>query len=84
MEGNLMKAMMLTNFGEPEVLTEREVNKPTPRENEVLVKVYATSVNPVDIAVKDFLALESSYLQFLAMTFLVSLKQLEKVSKIFR
>jgi NADPH:quinone reductase-like Zn-dependent oxidoreductase len=48
-----MKAMVLTNFGEPEVLTEREVNKPTPRENEVLVKVYATSVNPADIAVRE-------------------------------
>ena len=53
MEGNPMKAMVLTNFGEPEVLTEREVNKPTPHENEVLDKVYATSVNPVDIAVRE-------------------------------
>ncbi|XGV97592.1 MAG: zinc-binding dehydrogenase [Leptolyngbya sp. BL-A-14] len=43
---------MLTKFGEPEVLTESEVNKPIPRENEVLVKVYATSVNPVDVAVR--------------------------------
>jgi NADPH2:quinone reductase len=47
-----MKAIVLTKFGEPEVLTEGEVNKPIPRENEVLVKVYATSVNPVDVAVR--------------------------------
>lgn len=47
-----MKAIVLTKFGEPEVLTEREVNKPIPRENEVLVKVYATSVNPADVAVR--------------------------------
>ncbi|WP_243713828.1 hypothetical protein [Nostoc sp. 106C] len=33
-----MKAMAIANFGEPEVFTELEVEKPIPNNNEVLVK----------------------------------------------
>ncbi|MEH2243516.1 alcohol dehydrogenase catalytic domain-containing protein [Nostoc sp.] len=44
--------MVITNFGSPEVFVESEVDKPTPRNNEVLVKVYATSVNPADCGVR--------------------------------
>ncbi len=47
-----MKAMVITNFGGPEVFAEREVDKPTPGRNEILVKVYATSVNPADCGVR--------------------------------
>ncbi|MBC1221936.1 zinc-dependent alcohol dehydrogenase family protein [Nostoc sp. UCD121] len=47
-----MKAMVITNFGNPEVFTEAEVDKPTPKNNEVLVKVYATSVNPADCGMR--------------------------------
>jgi NADPH2:quinone reductase len=47
-----MKAMVMTNFGSPEVFAETEVDKPTPRNNEVLVKVYATSVNPADCGMR--------------------------------
>lgn len=47
-----MKAMVITNFGSPEVFAESEVDKPTPKNNEVLVKVYATSVNPADCGVR--------------------------------
>ncbi|MBN3887225.1 MAG: hypothetical protein HWQ44_30995 [Nostoc sp. JL34] len=44
--------MAITNFGSPEVFVETEVDKPTPRNNEVLMKVYATSVNPADCGVR--------------------------------
>ncbi|MEH2068979.1 MAG: zinc-dependent alcohol dehydrogenase family protein [Nostoc sp.] len=47
-----MKAIAIANFGSPEVFVETEVNKPTPRNNEVLVKVYATSVNPADCGMR--------------------------------
>jgi len=47
-----MKAMVITNFGTPEVFAEQEVDKPTLNKNEVLVKVYATSVNPADCGVR--------------------------------
>jgi NADPH:quinone reductase-like Zn-dependent oxidoreductase len=47
-----MKAMVIESFGGPEVFAEREVEKPRPGKNEILVKVYATSVNPADCGMR--------------------------------
>jgi NADPH:quinone reductase and related Zn-dependent oxidoreductases len=47
-----MKAMIITDFGGPEVFQEREIAKPTPEPNEVLVHVYASSINPVDYKIR--------------------------------
>jgi NADPH:quinone reductase-like Zn-dependent oxidoreductase len=44
----LMKAIVHTEYGPPELLELREVDKPTPNEDEILVKVQASSVNPRD------------------------------------
>jgi NADPH:quinone reductase-like Zn-dependent oxidoreductase len=43
-----MKAVVYTKYGSPGVLQLKEVDKPAPKENEVLVRIYAASVNSWD------------------------------------
>ncbi|HKM89319.1 MAG TPA: NAD(P)-dependent alcohol dehydrogenase [Candidatus Acidoferrales bacterium] len=43
-----MKAAVYTRYGPPEVLQITNVEKPVPKDNEVLIKVRAASVNPLD------------------------------------
>lgn len=47
-----MKAVVCEQYGAPEVLQFREVDKPVPQKNEVLIRVYASSVNAADCNIR--------------------------------
>ena len=50
----IMKAIVFTEFGPPEVLQLKEVAKPIPRDNQLLIKVHATPVNFADMLIRNF------------------------------
>src|SRR5690349_11729137 len=51
-----MKAIVCTEYGTPDVLQLKEVTKPNAKNNEVLIRVYATSINFGDLMARNFKA----------------------------
>jgi NADPH:quinone reductase-like Zn-dependent oxidoreductase len=48
----MMKAVVIHAYGGPQVLKVEDVPRPEPKEDEVLIRVIAASVNPVDAAIR--------------------------------
>jgi NADPH:quinone reductase-like Zn-dependent oxidoreductase len=48
----LMKAVVLRGYGGPEVSKLEDVPRPEPKDDEILIRVIAASVNPVDVAIR--------------------------------
>lgn len=49
---SMMKAVRIHAYGSSDVLTYEEAPRPVPKEGEMLIRVHATTVNPIDIAVR--------------------------------
>lgn len=81
-----MKAIAYTKYGPPDVLELKEVAKPIPKDNEVLIRIYATTVNRTDYATiraipffaRLFTGMFKPKNKFLEPNLLEKLKKLEK------
>jgi hypothetical protein len=59
--GNPMKAVLHCEYGGPDVLEVEDVEKPVPNDNQLLVRVRAASVNPLDLTIRGPLLLRPMF-----------------------
>jgi len=70
-----MKAIICTKYGPAEVLQLKEVGKPIPKDNEILIKVYATTVTSADYKIRSF---QSSIMYWVPMRIMLGLRKPRK------
>ncbi len=72
-----MKAVICTKYGGPEVLQFQEVDKPTPKDNEVLIKIFATTAYEGDCELR---SLKFPSLMSLSMRIYVGLRKPRRIT----
>ena len=64
-----MKAILHTQYGSPDLLRFKEVDKPAPKDNEVLTRVHATTVSTGDCNMRNFTFVTKSMLPMAKLMF---------------
>jgi NADPH:quinone reductase-like Zn-dependent oxidoreductase len=64
-----MKAILHTQYGSPDLLQFNEVDKPAPKDNEVLIKIHATTVSTGDCNIRNFTFVPKSMLPIAKLMF---------------
>jgi len=73
----LMKTIVWTEYGPPDVLQLKEVEKPTPKDNEVLIRIYATTVTSGDCEMR---RMETAIQYRILMRMYVGLRRPERIT----
>ncbi len=72
-----MKAIVWTKYGPPDVLQLKEVEKPTPKDNEVLIRIYATTVSAGDCEMR---SMKTAILYRLFMRLYIGLRKPKRIT----